>query len=99
VYGTFIKLFNLLLRYLAILLDGACLLFTTGIIVSLCLCIFINALSLGAVGFWFTRYLLVLLFHSVTLLNDLLMTTVLQLSVFAAKLFCCKVFFVWFRLC
>ena len=52
---VFIKLFNLLLRHLAILYDDACVLLTTSLTGSFSLCAFINTLSLGAVGFMFTR--------------------------------------------
>ena len=46
-----------LFKYLAILYGGACVLFITGLIGSLFLCVFMYMLSFGAAGFMFIRYL------------------------------------------
>ena len=53
VCGRFIRLFNFLLRHLAVLYAGACVLFTTGLIGSFSLCVFLYTLSFDAVGFMF----------------------------------------------
>jgi len=52
-----IKLCSFLFRYLAILYDGACVLFVTGLTGSLFLCVFTYTLSFGAAGFMLIRYL------------------------------------------
>ena len=57
VYGRQSKLFSFLFMNLAILYDGASVLFTTVLIGSLTLCVFMYMFSLGAVGFIFTKYL------------------------------------------
>jgi len=48
--------FNLVLRNLAILWDGAGVLFTTGLIGIFSLCIFISAFSLGVLGCMLVRF-------------------------------------------
>lgn len=58
VYGRFMRLFNFLLRYLAVLYDGACMLFTTRLIGSFSLCVFMYTMSFG---FMFIRYFCVCL--------------------------------------
>ena len=57
VYGRKSKLFSFLFMNLAMLYDGASVLFTTGLIGSLSLCVFMHLLSFVAVGFIFTKYL------------------------------------------
>jgi len=47
--------------YFFILYDGVCVLFITGLIVSLSLCVCMYILSFGAIGFMFVRYLYVCL--------------------------------------
>jgi len=59
VYGNLILLCSFLLKYLAVLYDGACVLFITGLIGLLYFCDFMYMLSFGAAGFMFIRYLLV----------------------------------------
>ena len=61
----FIRLFNFLLRYLAVLYAGACVLFTTGLMGSFSLCVFMYTLSVGATGFMFIRYFCVCLSISI----------------------------------
>jgi len=50
-----------LFKCFAILYDGACVLFITGLIGSLSLCVFMYILSFGAIGFMFVRYLYIFL--------------------------------------
>jgi len=57
VFGRSIKLKSFLLRNLASICDGVCVLFITGQMGSPSLRVFIYALRLGAVGFIFIRYL------------------------------------------
>ena len=57
VYGRQSKLFSFLFMNLAILYDGASVLFTTGLIGLLSLRVFMYLFSFGAVGFIFTKYL------------------------------------------
>ena len=64
-YGRFIRLFNFLLRYLAVLYAGSRVLFTTDLMGSFSLCIFMYTLSVGAIGFMFIRYFCVCLSISV----------------------------------
>ena len=54
--GRQIKLCSFLFKYLAILYDGACVLFITGLIGSSFLCVFMYTLRFGAVGFMLIRY-------------------------------------------
>src|SRR5215469_2010157 len=61
VHGRFIRLIIFLLRCLAILYAGACILFTTGLIGSFSLCVFMYTLSFGATGFMFIGYFCVCL--------------------------------------
>ena len=58
-YGRLNFLFSFLFINLAILYDGASVLFTAGLTGSLSLCVFMYMFSIGAVGFIFTRYLCV----------------------------------------
>ena len=55
--GRQIKLRSFLFMYLAILYDGACVLFITGLIGSLFLCVFKYTLSFGTAGFMLIRNL------------------------------------------
>jgi len=57
VYGRQSKVFSFLFMNLAILYDGASVLFTTGLIGSLSFCVFMYMFSFGAIGFVFTKYL------------------------------------------
>jgi len=57
VYGRQSKLFSFLFMNLAILCNGASVLFTAGLIGSLSLCVFMYMFSFWAVGFLFTKYL------------------------------------------
>ena len=57
VYGTQNKLLSFLFTNLAILHDGASVLFITGLIGLLSLRVFMHMLSFGAVGFMLIKYL------------------------------------------
>ena len=61
VCGKQSKLCRLLFKCFAVLYDGACVLFITGLIGLLSLCVLMCILSFGAIGFMFVRYLYVFL--------------------------------------
>ena len=67
--GRFIRLFNFLLSYLAVLYAGACVLFTIGLMGLFSFCVFMYILSFGAIGFMFIRYLCACLFIYTTKKN------------------------------
>jgi len=56
-YGRQSRLFRFLFISLAILYDGASVLFTMGLIGSLSFCVFMYMFSFGALGFIFNKYL------------------------------------------
>jgi len=56
-YGRQITLCSFLFKYLVILYNGACVLFITGLIGSLSLCVLMYILNFGATDFMFIKYL------------------------------------------